>query len=209
MAKIKPKKEKLEKLTDEEIKERSTYFGSLTCAIFNLASKMDSLFFGGIKDKQLFEDICFLQLFHFSVFKEKSKLLEKFIANFEEKENLKDRKELGAFFTPRYIVEYMVKETIGPLFKEKSIEDILKLTICDPSMGGGVFLVGVHNFLMEAIINIDENIDYTEISKAASRCVYGVDLNPNAVKGSILTLNLNIAKWSIKKAIEKYQINLL
>jgi len=58
------------------------------------------------------------------------------------------RKAGGVFYTPQYIVEYIVKQTVGKLVDGKTPDEIAKIKICDPSCGSGSFLLGAYQFLL-------------------------------------------------------------
>jgi type II restriction/modification system DNA methylase subunit YeeA len=59
------------------------------------------------------------------------------------------RKEDGIYYTPPYIVNYIVANTVGKLLKDKTPADAEKIKIVDPSCGGGVFLLGVYQYLLD------------------------------------------------------------
>ncbi|MCH8011402.1 MAG: N-6 DNA methylase [Candidatus Marinimicrobia bacterium] len=81
-----------------------------------------------------------------------------------------DRKATGTYYTPDYIVKYIVEKTLQPLCektekltnvqkaKGKGAEDnsfaneIMKLNVLDPAMGSGHFLVRVTEFLADQIV---------------------------------------------------------
>lgn len=90
------------------------------------------------------------------------------------------------------------------MLKDKSADDILHLTICEPAMGSAAFLNEAINQLAEAYISRKEQetgeiIGYEErfnqLQKVkmfiADRNVYGVDLNPVAVELAEVSLWLN------------------
>jgi len=52
------------------------------------------------------------------------------------------------FYTPQYIVEYIVAHTVGELVKDKTPRDVAKLRILDPACGSGSFLIGAYHFLL-------------------------------------------------------------
>ncbi len=88
-----------------------------------------------------------------------------------------ERKATGSYYTPDYIVEYIVENTLGPLVaqarervkaqvrqtgsldKEERqrqsaalfVQEILALNVLDPAMGSGHFLVEAMNFLARAL----------------------------------------------------------
>jgi hypothetical protein len=110
------------------------------------------------------------------------------------------RKSSGTFYTPRALTGFLVRQTLAPLVKSRSAEEILRLRILDPAMGSGAFLVAACRYLSavaeEALI--EEGTwhahDVTAVDRAAlrrdvaSRCLFGVDLNPMAVQLARLSL---------------------
>ena len=58
------------------------------------------------------------------------------------------RKAGGVFYTPVYIVEYIVKKTVGEMVKGKTPREVAKLTILDAACGSGSFLLGAYRFLL-------------------------------------------------------------
>ena len=118
-----------------------------------------------------------------------------------------ERKSTGSYYTPDYIVNYIVKNTIDPVVDERwqkagernesLIDATLSVKVLDPAMGSGHFLVGALEHLsarlMEAVrveaesgrIPDDTKDRYTlEWAKreVAAHCIYGVDLNYLAVE---------------------------
>ncbi|MCX5856168.1 MAG: Eco57I restriction-modification methylase domain-containing protein, partial [Deltaproteobacteria bacterium] len=59
------------------------------------------------------------------------------------------KKAGGVFYTPVYIVEYIVKHTVGELVKDKTPRDVAKLRILDPACGSGSFLIGAYQYLLD------------------------------------------------------------
>ena len=60
------------------------------------------------------------------------------------------RKAGGVFYTPQYIVEYIVKHTLGELLdKCKTPADAAKLKVLDPACGSGSFLLGAYAALIK------------------------------------------------------------
>jgi hypothetical protein len=58
------------------------------------------------------------------------------------------RKAGGVFYTPSYIVDYIVEKTVGELLKRKSPREVASLRICDPACGSGSFLLGAYKYLL-------------------------------------------------------------
>ncbi|MBA3649698.1 MAG: N-6 DNA methylase [Chitinophagales bacterium] len=68
-------------------------------------------------------------------------------AHIEEKPEV--RKAGGVYYTPQYIVEYIVKNTVGKLTENKTPKEIRKIKIVDPACGSGSFLIGAYQYLLD------------------------------------------------------------
>jgi len=69
-------------------------------------------------------------------------------AKVEEKPEV--RKAGGVYYTPAYIVDYIVENTVGKLLEKcKTPKDAVKLKILDPACGSGSFLLGAFRRLIE------------------------------------------------------------
>lgn len=55
----------------------------------------------------------------------------------------------GVYYTPPYIVKYIVEQTIGQKIKGKTPEEISAMHFVDPACGSGSFLVGAYKYLLE------------------------------------------------------------
>jgi len=83
-------------------------------------------------------------------------------AKVEEKPEVK--KAGGVYYTPAYIVDYIVKNTLGKKLEEieskgegkvkKMIEEASKLRVLDPACGSGSFLLGAYQYLLDWHIKI-------------------------------------------------------
>jgi len=68
-------------------------------------------------------------------------------AKVEEKPEVK--KAGGVYYTPSYIVEYIVEQTVGRLIEGKTPQQISKLRFLDPACGSGSFLLGAYQRLLD------------------------------------------------------------
>jgi len=122
------------------------------------------------------------------------------------------RKATGSYYTPDYIVKYIVENTLGPLVEAMKrdvsenggdlIEELLSIKILDSAMGSGHFLLEAVSFLAREIVEalgkqgkVDTVGEEDEITWAkrlvVERCIYGVDLNPQAVELAKVSLWLH------------------
>lgn len=68
-------------------------------------------------------------------------------AKIEEKPEVK--KAGGVYYTPSYIVDYIVDNTVGKLVEGKTPKQVEKLKILDPACGSGSFLLGAYQYLLD------------------------------------------------------------
>ena len=68
-------------------------------------------------------------------------------AKVEEKPEV--RKAGGVYYTPTYIVDYIVKNTVGKLLEGKTPRQAEDLRILDPACGSGSFLLGAYQYLLD------------------------------------------------------------
>ena len=59
------------------------------------------------------------------------------------------RKAGGVYYTPQYIVDYIVAKTVGKLLEDKTPRQAEKLRILDPACGSGSFLIGAYQYLLD------------------------------------------------------------
>jgi type I restriction-modification system DNA methylase subunit len=59
------------------------------------------------------------------------------------------RKAGGVYYTPTYIVDYIVRNTVGKLVAGKTPDEVASLKILDPACGSGSFLIGAYQFLID------------------------------------------------------------
>ncbi len=107
----------------------------------------------------------------------------------------RDRESSASYYTPEVLTRCLVKYSLKELLKDKSADDILALTICEPAMGSGAFLVEAISQLADAYLERKQAETgqkvpperYTHEKQrvnayiAANNC-YGVDLNPTAAR---------------------------
>ena len=77
----------------------------------------------------------------------KIRLTDSHRAKIEEK--IEVRKAGGVYYTPEYIVEYIVQNTVGKKIEGLTPEEIKKIKIVDPACGSGSFLIGTYSYLLD------------------------------------------------------------
>jgi hypothetical protein len=129
----------------------------------------------------------------------------------EEKPEVK--KAGGVYYTPTYIVDYIVKQTVGQLVETKKPNQINQLKILDPACGSGSFLLGAYQFLLDWHREhyrqnpkkwaVGKNprlyqtpggwqLTIAERKRILLNNIYGVDVDPQAVEVTKLSLLLKV-----------------
>ncbi|HLD33691.1 MAG TPA: N-6 DNA methylase, partial [Candidatus Nanoarchaeia archaeon] len=114
---------------------------------------------------------------------------------FKEKEDKEKRKKEGIFYTPKYIVDYIVNNTVREYVKDMSFEEINQISIVDPACGSGSFLIRAFDVLVEeSAKKLKRELNYEEKRNLMLNCIYGVDLDRRAVQIAKLSLSLRLAE---------------
>ncbi|MEA1951640.1 MAG: Eco57I restriction-modification methylase domain-containing protein, partial [Planctomycetota bacterium] len=155
-------------------------------------------------------------------------------AKIEDKPEVK--KAGGVYYTPTYIVDYIVEQTVGKLLQGKQPHEVAArtkkawkpakrgrpLTVLDPACGSGSFLIGAYQYLLDWYL--DRYIDHDpakhkdrihQTSKDQWRLttaerkrilidhIYGVDIDPQAVEVTKLSLLLKVLEGENQESLER------
>jgi predicted type IV restriction endonuclease len=136
------------------------------------------------------------------------------------------KKAGGVFYTPTYIVEYIVKNTVGKLLEGKTPKHAEKLHILDPACGSGSFLLGAYQYLLDWHLLWYMENDPAKWAKAKQPAlyqgqgggwrlttaerkrilinnIYGVDIDSQAVEVTKLSLLLKVLEGETGESINK------
>ena len=111
----------------------------------------------------------------------------------------KKRKEQGIYYTPDFIVDYIVKNALKPVLdKCKSINDLKKIKVLDPACGSGSFLIKALEVINDKYKEFGNKGDeFTKFSILIEN-IYGVDLDEQAVEIARLNLLINALDTKMK-----------
>ncbi|MHA2346656.1 MAG: N-6 DNA methylase, partial [Candidatus Hodarchaeales archaeon] len=59
------------------------------------------------------------------------------------------KRQFGQYYTPPFIAEFILENTLGKVIYDQKSSQINTVTILDPSVGQGVFLVEALKFLLQ------------------------------------------------------------
>jgi type I restriction-modification system DNA methylase subunit len=142
------------------------------------------------------------------------------------------RKAGGVFYTPEYMVDIIVSDTLGNLLKGKKPEDVDSIKVIDPSCGSGSFLIKAYQFLLDWHLNyymtvlsqqknpsrgkyskiFDLNKDGTpylvlqEKKRILLNNIFGVDIDSRAVETTKLSLMLLMTDGNVQQDLFQRKI---
>jgi Eco57I restriction-modification methylase/restriction endonuclease TaqI-like protein/type I restriction and modification enzyme subunit R-like protein len=141
----------------------------------------------------------------------------------EEKPEVK--KAGGVYYTPAYIVNYIVKQTIGKMLEGKkpgARSAVNKIKILDPACGSGSFLIGAYQFLLDwyrdRYVEMDPKkhkkvlyqgpgdewrLTTAERKRILLTHIYGVDIDPQAVETTKLSLLLKVLEGESGETLKR------
>lgn len=134
------------------------------------------------------------------------------------------RKAGGVFYTPKYIVDYIVQNTVGKLIENKTPDQIAKMRFADIACGSGSFLIGV----LDCLLDYHNKFFQAHSDKAKkSGCIYkdglwvlsikqkqdilrnnifGVDIDSQAVEVTQLSLSLKMLEDETTATANEMQV---
>jgi type I restriction-modification system DNA methylase subunit len=135
------------------------------------------------------------------------------------------KKAGGVFYTPTYIVEYIVQNTVGKLLEGKTPKLAAKLKILDPACGSGSFLLGAYEHLLKwhrdfytqnepakwakgsqpVLVQTSGGswkLTISERKRILLDNIYGVDIDAQAVETTKLSLLLKVLEGETSETIQ-------
>jgi len=126
-----------------------------------------------------------------------SNVYEHFIG--EEKQ-----KQDGAYYTPTFLVDYILKYTVDDYFQNNPNEYNCK--VLDPACGSGIFLVETFRKLVSQYEKVTKQVaDEKTIKKLVKDNIFGIDYNKNALQISVFSLYLAMLDYQDPKDIENFK----
>lgn len=136
------------------------------------------------------------------------------------------KKAGGIYYTPTYIVEYIVKNTVGKLLENKNPKQAAKLKILDPACGSGSFLINAYQYLLgwhqdwyikdepkkwatgrSTVLyqgyGGDWRLTTTERKRILLNNIYGVDIDSQAVEVTKLSLLLKVLEGENEETLNR------
>ena len=141
-------------------------------------------------------------------------------ARVEDKPEVK--KAGGVYYTPTYIVDYIVKNTGGKLLEGKTPKQVSKLRVLDPACGSGSFLIGAYQYILDwhrdryvedgpgkhpkdlyGAPGGDWRLTTAERKRILLNNIFGVDIDPQAVEVTKLSLLLKVLEGETGETLRR------
>ncbi len=121
---------------------------------------------------------------------DKRKLIQS--SGVELSKDSKKRKEQGIYYTPTFVVDYIVRHALQPVLdKCKTYQDLINVKVLDPACGSGSFLLKALEVFNEKYKELGQKGDEDTKRIILSCNLYGVDLDEKAVEIARLNLLIN------------------
>jgi Eco57I restriction-modification methylase/TaqI-like C-terminal specificity domain/Type I restriction enzyme R protein N terminus (HSDR_N) len=130
------------------------------------------------------------------------------------------KKAGGVYYTPTYIVDYIVKNTVGRLLEDSTPKKAAGLRILDPACGSGSFLIGAFQYVVnwhrdwyvedgprkhtkEIFLGPggEWRLTTAEKKRILLNNIYGVDIDSQAVETTKLSLLLKVLEGETQETI--------
>jgi type I restriction-modification system DNA methylase subunit len=137
------------------------------------------------------------------------------------------RKAGGVYYTPEFIVRYIVGQTVGELIRGKTPEEVSTMRFADIACGSGSFLLGIYDELLRhhasyynepqnrrkalkagCVENADGSLrlSLTQRKDILLNNIYGVDLDAQAVEVAQLSLFLKLLEEETTASAKSFQL---
>lgn len=151
-------------------------------------------------DNSLFKDF-FFEIFDFSIIP-----VEVISGIYESLIDEEKRKLDSAVYTPSFLVDYILKDTVDEFLRENEPEDC---TVFEVAVGSGIFLVQSLRRIIEKEIELNGNEDNKafaeKIKGFAENNLFGIDINEQALKVTCFSIYIALLDYLEPADIKVYQ----
>jgi len=113
------------------------------------------------------------------------------------------RKLQSAVYTPAFLVEYILTNTIDDYFNDKINEFKTECKVFDPSVGSGIFLVQAFRRMIdkEILLSKEKKISKVRLREIAQNNLFGIDINIQALKVTCFSIYIAMLDYQDPKTI--------
>lgn len=110
--------------------------------------------------------------------------------------------EIKAYYTPTFLVDYMINTTITPFLNDLDKTDS-NCKVLDPACGSGIFLIEA----LRKIINKEEQINHNQkitpkrLKELVENNIYGIDKDESAINIAIFSLYITLLDYQDPRSL--------
>ncbi|WP_139149801.1 Eco57I restriction-modification methylase domain-containing protein [Flavobacterium caeni] len=141
-----------------------------------------------------------------------SNIYENFIGKEDENQNVllenfystTKQFEIKAYYTPPFIVDYILSQTVSPYLENSRSSDC---KVLDPSCGSGIFLVETLRKIIEKELKVMapvEKLSNDRLWELVKNNIFGIDIDEDAIEITIFSLYITLLDYKSPKEIEDF-----
>lgn len=165
------------------------------------ANYLSKVFSGELEGEDSLLEGFFFEIFDFSVIP-----VELISGIYESLIDEEQRDEDSAIYTPSFLVDYILKDTVDEFLKTNKPEEC---TVFEVAVGSGIFLVQSLRRMIEKEIELNgkKNKDKfgEKIKSFAENNLYGIDINPEALKVTCFSIYIALLDYLEPADINNYR----
>ncbi|MDP3912286.1 MAG: hypothetical protein Q8R96_00915 [Bacteroidota bacterium] len=147
----------------------------------------------GFDRPTLFDDF---KEFYFSIFDFNIIPVEMISGIYESLIDPETKNADSAFYTPLFIVEHILTNTLDKFFDRVENQNKSECMVFDASMGSGIFLVQAFRRMVDREIELSgKNLSKKRLSEIATKNLWGIDVNPSAIKVACFSVYIAILDY--------------
>lgn len=145
-------------------------------------------------DNSLFDKI---EDFYFNIFDFNIIPVELISGIYETLIDPETREADSAFYTPLFLVEYILSNTIDKFFEDEKNQNKSDCKVFDASVGSGIFLVQAFRRMVDREIKIagKTNLSKPRLAEIAQKNLFGIDINSEALKVACFSIYIAILDY--------------
>ena len=111
------------------------------------------------------------------------------------------RKENSAVYTPLFLVDYILQNTVDKHLEKSESSDC---KVLDPSVGSGIFLTQTFRRLVEKEKQLHEKVSDERLKEIATLNLFGIDKDINALNVAAFSIYISILDYKNPKEIDNF-----
>jgi hypothetical protein len=146
-----------------------------------------------------------------------SNIYENFLVESQSEKSLTElsrQREIKAYYTPPFLVDYILSETVIPHLEKQGK---ISCKVLDPACGSGIFLVETLRKLIEKEMELKPNqgddnkpmISDERLWELVNENIFGIDIDKDAIEITIFSLYITILDYKNPKEIKSFRFKKL